>query len=153
MQGLENRIPPPIVGLLFAAMMWLISLSVPIIELSDLSRLVSGLAVFFLGIFFCIAGVVSFRRAKTTVNPLKPESASSLVDSGIYRISRNPMYVGFALILCAWTVYLSAVLSILGVVGFVLYINKFQIAPEERALVKLFGSEFTQYQSDVRRWL
>jgi protein-S-isoprenylcysteine O-methyltransferase Ste14 len=75
------------------------------------------------------------------------------VCSGIYQVSRNPMYVGLALFLTAWAVYLSSIWACLGVLGFVLYISRFQIAPEERALTKIFGTEFTNYQSKVRRWL
>ena len=103
--------------------------------------------------FFLIAGVVSFRKAKTTVNPLKPEEATSLVNSGIFRFTRNPMYVGFALVLLAWAIYLSSPLSLVGVLGFILYIDRLQIEPEERALNELFGSEFESYRSNVRRWL
>ena len=105
------------------------------------------------GLFFCVAGAISFRRAKTTVNPLKPHTASALVDSGIYKISRNPMYVGFALMLVAWQIYLSAPLSLLGVLLFISYMTRFQIEPEEKALAKLFGSDFDLYKTRVRRWL
>ena len=110
-------------------------------------------AMSLVGAFFCLAGVVSFRRAKTTVNPLKPEQASSLVTSGIYRWSRNPMYVGFALFLVAWAAWLASPWTLLGVAGFVLYMNRFQIGPEERALASLFGIDFNHYCASVRRWL
>ena len=150
---LENKIPPLVVVALFAVAMWLLSRYVAGVEVSDSARIVSAVAILLLGAFFCLAGVVSFRRAKTTVNPMKPESASSLVSSGIYRISRNPMYVGFALSLIAWAVYLACAWALFGVLGFVLYMNRFQIAPEERALRALFGDEFVAYQSRVRRWL
>ena len=87
------------------------------------------------------------------VNPNKPEQASKLVTSGIYRISRNPMYLGFAFILAGWGVWLSSVWAMLGVIGFIGYLTLFQIMPEERALTKLFGDEFTIYKARVRRWL
>ena len=121
--------------------------------MNTVARFTLSAATVALGIFFCIAGVVSFRRAKTTVNPLKPEAATALVSSGIYGISRNPMYVGFALFLLAWVVYLSSPWLSTGIVGFVLYMNQFQIEPEERALKEIFGPEFISYQAKVRRWL
>ncbi len=84
---------------------------------------------------------------------MKPEAASSLVSTGIYRLSRNPMYVGLVFLLLALLVYLASALSIIGVLVFVLYINAFQIKPEERALMRKFGADFAEYKSRVRRWL
>lgn len=153
MQALENRIPPPLVATLFALFMWGFSSAVPGIEVSDSLRIGSTVAVLLLGAFFCLAGVLSFRRARTTVNPLKPETASALVSSGIYRVSRNPMYLGFALFLAAWAVFLASPWALVGVLGFILYMNRLQIAAEERALELLFGAEFDRYKSRVRRWL
>jgi protein-S-isoprenylcysteine O-methyltransferase Ste14 len=150
---LENRIPPPIVALVFGLAMWGIASTAPTVPARDSSQLIAASAITLIGAFFCIAGVVSFRLAKTTVNPLKPEKATSLVSSGIYRVSRNPMYVGFALFLLAWAVYLASLWALVGVPAYVLYINRFQIAPEERALTALFGGEFEEYRLRVRRWL
>ncbi|MDX2322169.1 MAG: isoprenylcysteine carboxylmethyltransferase family protein [Moritella sp.] len=133
--------------------MWAISFIVPTVEMHTMVRLALSMLAVAAGIFFCIAGVVSFRRAETTVNPLKPETATALVSSGIYTISRNPMYVGLALFLLAWAVYLSSPWISIGVVGFVFYMNHFQIEPEELALKDIFGAEFTRYQENVRRWL
>jgi protein-S-isoprenylcysteine O-methyltransferase Ste14 len=98
-------------------------------------------------------GAASFRRARTTVNPLKPESASSLVASGVYRVSRNPMYVGLCLVLLGWAVMLSNVLAYAIVPVFVLYMNRFQIGPEEAALERVFGADYVAYRARVRRWL
>ena len=105
------------------------------------------------GLVFSAAGILSFRRARTTVNPTTPEAASFLVVSGIYRITRNPMYVGISLVLVAWAVFLSSAWALLGPAAFILYISRFQIAPEERALSKLFGAEYASYRARVRRWL
>ena len=153
MSVLENKIPPPIVVLICSLSMWLISLISPLIETGFFVRVILSLAIFTVGSFFCIAGVVSFRKAKTTVNPLKPETASSLVSSGVYRISRNPMYVGLSLFLVSLSTYLSSPLSIIGVVAFIFYMNRFQIEPEERALKEIFNTDFINYMSKVRRWL
>lgn len=151
--NLENKIPPPVIAIIFAAGMWWIASFTTGIQIEVFWRYPVALFVALVGLFFCLAGVVSFRLAKTTINPLKTEKASSLVCSGIYRISRNPMYVGFALFLTAWAIYLSSVWSLIGVAGFVHYINRYQIRPEERALLSLFGAGFESYKSSTRRWI
>lgn len=153
MKILENRVPPPVVALMFGLAMWGLSIGIPGIEIVVPIRMIAAGSALIVGIGFCLSGVLSFRRAKTTVNPLKPETASSLVSSGIYRVSRNPMYVGFALFLTAWAIYLASPWSLIGVLGFVLYMNRFQIVPEERAMAVLFGEAFVIYKSKVRRWL
>ena len=148
---LNNKIPPVIVVLFFAGIMALIAHYSVIDFTVFVAYLAASLVI--IGCVSCVAGVVSFKLAKTTVNPNKPEQASKLVTSGIYRISRNPMYLGFAFILAGWGVWLSSVWAMLGVVGFIGYLTLFQILPEERALTKLFGEEFTAYKARVRRWL
>ena len=155
MRTLENRLPPPIVASLFGLLMWPAACYVPGLDLAYSVRVLVlvALLVLAIGVFFSVAGVLSFRQAQTTVNPLKPETASALVRSGIYQYSRNPMYVGFALLLLAWACYLASPFALLGVLGFVLYMNRFQISPEERALTILFGNEYQAYQAQVRRWL
>lgn len=153
MKNLENKIPPAILVVLWGAAMWLMADITFVVALSQTLRWSLVLIVLLLAVFFCLAGVISFRRAKTTVNPLKPDTASSLVSSGIYQISRNPMYLGFALVLVSWSVYLGAPMAVLGVAGFIWSMNRFQIRPEERALLAIFGREFEQYSAKVRRWL
>ena len=153
MPVLENRVPPPLVAVGFALLIWGISSITPNIEQSGSASMALTATIFIVGFIFSLSGIISFKRAKTTLDPLKPESASSLVSSGVYRISRNPMYTGLACFLFSLSVYLLSPLSIAGVAGFVLYMNKFQIKPEERALEKIFGLEFTSYKSRVRRWL
>src|SRR3990167_2917326 len=153
MNILENRIPPPKVMLIFGAIMWMVSPGVPKFEEVGTVRMLAMIGSILAASFFSAAGVLAFRKAKTTVNPLKPDSASAMVSTGVYRMSRNPMYVGFLLLLVAWGFYLFNVWAFLGVVGFVAYINRFQIVPEERAMLKLFGSEFERYSNSVRRWI
>jgi protein-S-isoprenylcysteine O-methyltransferase Ste14 len=153
---LENKIPPPVVGLVFAIIIWVVSTLTYVLPGSIITQqqaLVIAVILLVLGFGFAISGGISFRIAKTTVNPLKPETASSLVTSGVFKYSRNPMYIGLAIILLAWTIYLAAPLGLIGVLGFIAYIKRFQIVPEERAMYKLFGDEFEAYKSRVRRWL
>jgi protein-S-isoprenylcysteine O-methyltransferase Ste14 len=153
MKALDNKIPPPIVAAIFALLMWGMAKILPSLEIPTAARIVLTILFLLTGLSICLAGIVAFKRAETTVNPLKPDTASSLVTNGIYQISRNPMYLGLTLLLVAWSVYLLSPGTLLGVGGFVLYINQFQIVPEERAIAALFGQEFVNYQSQVRRWL
>jgi len=146
MNALENKIPPPLVALIITFAMWGLSIATPVFEFGFTMKVIAVVFLWLIGSFFCFSGIVSFKKAQTTVNPLKPETASSLVSSGIYQVSRNPMYVGFVFLLLAW-----AALGVIPV--FILFIHRFQIVPEERALTEIFGSEFTSYQSAVRRWL
>jgi protein-S-isoprenylcysteine O-methyltransferase Ste14 len=153
MSALENRVPPLLVAGLIALLMGLSGSRLPSIELAWTACLTFALPVLFLGRGVCFAGVLSFRRARTTVNPLQPQQASALVEASIYHYSRTPMYLGFAIILAAWALALASPLTLLGVVAFVLYMNRFQIAAEEWALEALFGESFARYRARVRRWL
>ncbi|MEG0858372.1 MAG: isoprenylcysteine carboxylmethyltransferase family protein [Pseudomonas sp.] len=153
MRWFENRVPPPLVAVICALLMWLSAAQWPTVEAPLIWRLVSSLVLLAGGAGVCLAGVICFRQARTTVNPLKPASASVLVTSGIYCVSRNPMYLGFALVLAAWTVFLASPFALLGVAAFVLYIHRFQILPEERALRRLFGENLDEYCARVRRWI
>ena len=153
MRFLELRIPPPIVGLIIAGGMWTVAYLTPILQLSRLGRLSVALVLGAIGVAVAVGGVISFRRAETTVSPLKPETSAALVSTGVYSFTRNPMYLGMALVLLAWAVYLSSIWSLLGPVLFALYITRFQIVPEERVLDRLFGASFAAYKKRVRRWL
>ena len=153
MQALELKIPPPAVAVLIAGAMWGISLVAPLLEVPAFIRVAAAATIALAGGGFSLAGVISFRRAKTTANPMKPETTSSLVCSGVYRLTRNPMYLGALFILVAWAVFLSSAWALLGPLAFVLYINRFQIAPEERALSAMFDRGYSAYRSRVRRWL
>ena len=153
MKSLELKVFPPLVAAIFGAAMWGISRVTPVLEVARSYRLYAAIAFVAAGVSLAIGGAVAFRRARTTVNPMKPESASSLVASGVYRITRNPMYVGLLLLLIAWAIFLAAPLALLGPPAFVLYMNRFQIKPEEAALTKLFGAQYNEYKATVRRWL
>jgi protein-S-isoprenylcysteine O-methyltransferase Ste14 len=153
MKFLENKIPPPLVAMIIAAGMWRLSILTPVILLTSTIKITLIIVFIGLGIFFALSGAISFRFAKTTVNPLKPETASTLVTSGIYQFTRNPMYVGFVAFLLAWASYLGSAWGITLIVLYIAYIQRFQIMPEERALTILFKSEFTDYTKKVRAWL
>jgi protein-S-isoprenylcysteine O-methyltransferase Ste14 len=150
---LEHRIPPPVVGLLCAGAMWLLAKETPALDLPGGVRVSAAVLILAAGLFVMLAGVVSFRRARTTVNPLKPEEATALVTSGVYRYTRNPMYLGMLMVLVAWALFLASPAALAGVLAFWAYIGRFQICPEETALAGLFGSAFADYTRRVRRWL
>jgi protein-S-isoprenylcysteine O-methyltransferase Ste14 len=153
MQALELKIPPLALVLLFAVMMWLLSASVPAFAMTVPWRTPAALLFLSTGFAIALAGVLEFRRAKTTVNPLTPEAASVMVTSGIYRYTRNPMYLGLLFMLFGWAVWLSHLLPLALLPLFVLYMNRFQIEPEERALSAKFGKHFSDYGRAVRRWM
>ena len=151
--SLELKVPPVVVVIIAAFLMRLGAVYVPGLNFRFPFRSVVGWVVALMGIIGCALGFVEFRRAKTTVNPTKPESSSSLLKTGIYRRTRNPMYLGFLLMLAGWAVLMGNALSFLALPVFVFYMNRFQIKPEERALRSIFGDEFAAYRSDVRRWI
>lgn len=153
MKVLENRVPPPLVALLCALAMWGLACITPRMDADIVLQGIAAGLIALVGLGICVAGVLAFRRAATTVNPLQPQTASTLVTDGVYRITRNPMYLGLALMLLGWAVWLAAPLTLAGVVVFVLFIQRFQIIPEERAMARLFGEHFITYKSRVRRWI
>ena len=148
---MSNKIPPPVITLIGALLIYYSSLFFPYLTLPAFNALpilslVSGIAVI-------VSAIKSFKDYKTTINPLKPETASSLVTSGVFKYTRNPMYLGLLLIL----IYLSLIFNVVGgcliSLGFIIYITKFQIIPEEVAMEKLFGNQFLEYKQQVRRWI
>lgn len=151
--NLSLRVPPAVIVLIIAALQWLAALVLPRWPGDFAWRTEVALVLLVCGIAIATFGVVTFRRARTSVNPMNPSLASSLVSNGIYRLSRNSMYLGFAIWLLAWSVLLGSLFSLFGVVVFVMWMNRFQIAPEEHALQRLFGETFERYRNEVRRWI
>lgn len=107
----------------------------------------------FTGLTVALLGVATFRRAQTTVDPLTPQKAASLVRDGIYSHTRNPMYLGMTLVQVGWFFHLGSLVSLFPVLGFVVVMTHLQIIPEERALGEIFGGEYEVYKNDVPRWL
>jgi len=153
MGWLDLKVPPPGVALLLGLFMWLASSLVAPVEVPFGYRAGVAAVLACVGVAVGLAPIFQFLRAGTTINPTRPGATSSLVTGGVYRFSRNPMYLSLLLYLLAWAVYLSNWLAMLFLPVFVIYINRFQIQPEEHALVALFGPEYTSYQAGVRRWL
>src|SRR5262245_28602169 len=153
MKTLELRVPPVAVVIACAVGMWLLQRAFPPLGLASGVRAVLAMLLVAAGMFVIVAGILEFRRARTTVNPLQPDAATSVVSSGVYRWSRNPMYVGMLLLLAAWAAWLDRWIVWLALPLFVLYMNRYQVLPEERALRARFGAPFDEYCRRVRRWL
>lgn len=153
MKALELKIPPPIVAIIIAGCMWMAarifpgcSIALPYYKTWASILLVTGGMISGLGI-------LSFLSAKTTFNSVKINSVSTLVVSGIYSYTRNPMYLGLLFVLLGWFIFLSSIPAVLFIPMFVLYMNCFQIKPEEKVLEEKYGQDFIQYKLKVGRWL
>ena len=153
MTTLELKIPPPAVALAIALLMWLTSILFGYIPIRLNYRLGAALALLVIGQGISISGIVAFRRAKTTLNPLKPGNSTALVTGGIYRFTRNPMYLGLLLTLMGWLAFIASPPALVFLFFYVVYINRFQIDPEERTLSSLFGEDYAAYKTRVRRWV
>ncbi len=153
MRSLERKIPPPVVAAIVGLAMWATSLIAGPLDILATARILLAAAFFCLAGVFAVPAVIAFRRAGTTIDPVRIEQASAVVTTGIYRFTRNPMYVGLTALLCGWAAYLAVPLAFLGPVLFILYITRFQIIPEERTMETKFGRAYADYKRRVRRWL
>ena len=153
MSWLELRVPPPVVAGLCAALMWLTAEALPMTDFALPAKAALAAVLAAAGLCVGLVAVFQFRKARTTVHPMKPQESSALVVGGIYRATRNPMYLGVLLMLAAWAAWLANGAALVLLPCFVVYMNRFQIAPEERALDARFGAAFADYRRAVRRWL
>jgi len=153
MNSLELKVPPPVVALAMVLLMWGVARWLPALRVLPLLPPLVPALLAVLGAASTIAGMASFRRLGTTVNPLQPAKATVLATGGVYRLTRNPMYLGLLLVLTGWALALGSVLAWAGPVVFVAWITRLQVLPEERALTTLFGAEYAAYCGRVRRWL
>lgn len=153
MHVFELKVPPVASVVVFAVVMWAASTAFSSASFTLPGAAIIAIALAFIGGGIAVAGVFAFRQHNTTVNPMKPETTSTVVTAGIYRITRNPMYLGLAFLLLGWAIYLANLAALLLVPVFVAYMTRFQIKPEERALLEKFGSNFADYMAAVRRWI
>jgi protein-S-isoprenylcysteine O-methyltransferase Ste14 len=153
LKWLELRVPPPLVGGTVALLMWLGATLVPSADFALPAKGALAIALTAIGLCLGLVAYFQFRAAETTVHPMKPQESSALVVHGIYRVTRNPMYLGMLLLLAAWGAWLANAVAFALLPLFVVYLNRFQIAPEERALEARFGAAFAGYARAVRRWL
>jgi len=148
---LNTKIPPPIVTATFGLIIYFSKSFTPVYSFENSNMISVIFLLFGLGIFS--AAVQSFKKHKTTINPLSPDKASSLVNSGIFSYSRNPMYLGMLLILLSVSFKFNISGGLFISFLFKIYITRFQIIPEEKAMAKLFGEEFITYKNQTRRWI
>lgn len=153
MNSLELKFPPVAVVLCTASLMWVVARFLPVGDVQLPAHIFFAITCAAVGVAISGLGVMAFRRARTTVNPKKPGATSFLVHSGVYSLTRNPMYLGFLLILCGWAILLHNAFVLPFLPMFILYMNRFQIHPEERSLIETFGAKFTGYTARVRRWI
>ena len=151
MKNLELKIPPAAVWLICALLMWAIAHLLPFGALPHLPAV--AITFTMIGVGVGLAALWSFHKARTTINPLDPSQATHFVSKGIYQLTRNPMYVGLVCCLLAWAIWLSYLLTWIGILLFIAYMTRFQIIPEERILKLKFGKEYENYCLKVRCWL
>lgn len=150
---MKLKIPPPLQGLIFALMIWLIDALMTIGDVAFPAQAALAGVILLIGLGISVIALRSFNRAETTINPLKPDEASVLVIQGIYRYTRNPMYVGLFFVLMSVCIYFGNLFGLIPLGLFVLSITELQIKPEEKALTEKFGDPYQDYMKTVRRWL
>lgn len=148
---LKNKIPPPLVTLFFGLIIYYSTELIPSVSFKYQALIATIILI--LGVAVMLIAVLTFRRLQTTINPLQPDKATSLAISGIFRLSRNPMYLGMLLILIAVSLASGAVAGLFLLPAFIAYISFFQILPEEKAMRELFSDQYADYCKKVRRWI
>ncbi len=147
------KVPPPVVLAVSALLILAGSALLPVLNIAFAGQRTITLLLALAGLVPGAMAVLAFFRMKTTVHPLEPEKATVLVTGGIYRASRNPMYLGLLCLLLAVAVYTGSLTALVIVPAFVWYLTEFQIKPEERALTGIFGDAYRAYRAKVRRWI
>ncbi len=148
---MKTKIPPPILALVMIGLIYLSSLFVEQITFNYQGSL--SVLFIILGAACALPSFKLFAKFKTTISPLKPSDATALVTEGMYRYSRNPMYLGLLLWTIASTIWFGTWLGIIINIVFIFLINFLQIIPEEEALLEIFGKEYEEYKKNVRRWI
>ena len=149
--NLENKIPPPIIALVVGI---IISASSAIIKPFNIYGIEFVAIVIMAGSFLIIIlSINKFKKENTTINPMDLTQTIKLVVTGTFALSRNPMYLGLAGILIGVTLFLKAWLGFIAIPIFIMYINKYQIAPEEKILTEKFKDDYISYCSTVKRWI
>jgi len=148
---MKTKIPPPIIALICIVINYLSTYLINPIKFPNI-EIIGGL-ILLLGVATAVLATLLFKKDQTTVNPRNPEEATTLVTSGIFSITRNPMYLGLFLSISSTILFFGSWFGIIILMFFVWYINKFQIIPEEEAMEKLFGGKYSEYRQKVRRWI
>jgi len=150
---LRLKIPPPVVGLTIGLIIFLIDQFWSSTRIDSIIFKSLGCVLLCFGLLIEVWAVGMFLRARTTVNPLKPQNSRVLVIDGLYKVTRNPMYLGLFLLLLGWAFWVGNLLGLPLPFVLVWYLTTYQIKPEEHALEEIFGDQYTQYTQKVRRWI
>jgi protein-S-isoprenylcysteine O-methyltransferase Ste14 len=150
---LELKVPPDVVWVLVAWLMWLVSQYTLHIGLPSVIRIGVAAVLTVVGVWLMVSARILLDESKTTWRPMTPRQASAVVSTGVYRLSRNPIYLGMLLVLAGWAVLLSSPAALAVSALFVVYLDRFQIGPEERALSDVLGQRYVDYLTTVRRWI
>jgi protein-S-isoprenylcysteine O-methyltransferase Ste14 len=153
MNALKLKIPPPIYALGIAYIMWLLNRHFPVAHFIESPWNKIGIGIILIALLFDVWSILLFFKKRTTPNPMKPSNASGLVTEGLYKISRNPMYVVMIIMLVGYGVWLGSVTPFLVIPLCYWVITEMQIKPEEKALGEKFGKDYQDYKNSVRRWL
>ena len=148
---MKTKIPPPIIALICIVINYLSTYLINPIKFKNI-EIIGGL-ILFLGVATAVLAIILFKKEKTTVNPMKPEETTTLITTGIFSITRNPMYLGLFFVTFSTVLFFGSWFGIIILMFFVWYITKFQIIPEEEAMEKLFGVKYDEYRQKVRRWI
>ena len=148
---MKTKIPPPIIAFSCIVLNYLSTYLINPIKFPN-TEIIGGL-IFLVGLVTAMLAIIVFKKNKTTVNPMNPEETTTLVTTGIFSLTRNPMYLGLFFVICSTILFFGSWSGIIILIFFVWYINKFQIIPEEEVMEKLFGKEYNEYRQNVRRWI
>ena len=151
MIDIKTKFPPPLVALTFGFLINYTKNIFPKIEIKN--EIIFGSFMIISGLIIILSAIILFKKYQTTITPLNPSNATKLITDGIYKFSRNPMYLGLLLVLVGISIILNLTGGFFFILLFILYINLFQIIPEENAMVDLFKNEFLEYKKNVRRWI
>ena len=151
MIDIKTKFPPPLVALTSGFLIKYTKSIFPMIEIKN--KFIFGSFMITSGLIIILSAIILFKKYKTTITPLKPSKATKLIVNGVYKFSRNPMYLGLLLVLIGVSIMLNLIGGIFFIPLFILYLNYFQIIPEENAMIQLFKGEFLKYKRNVRRWI
>ena len=151
MMHIKTKIQPPLVALTFGFLINYTKNIYPKFEIKN--EIIFGSLMIISGLIIILSAIILFKKYQTTITPLNPSNATKLITGGIYKFSRNPMYLGLLLVLLGISIILNLTGGFFLIPLFILYLNLFQIIPEENAMVELFKDEFLEYKKKVRRWI
>ena len=149
--NIKTKFPPPLVALAFGFLINYTKNIFPKIEIKN--EIIFGSFMIISGLIIILSAIILFKKYQTTISPLNPSNATKLITEGIYKFSRNPMYLGLLLVLVGISTILNPIGGFFLIPLFILYLNFFQIIPEENAMINLFKDEFLEYKENVRRWI